>query len=83
LSKKQSDKPIFEYTSGPASQSQKEIMHSNYGILPTPQVNGGKYQCPMCHRSFENLDSYNLHRHEGDQKNVKTQTAGIFHKDEG
>ncbi len=66
---KNNKEPVFEYTGGPASQTEKEVMHSTYGVLPDPQVTSdGKYRCPECGNAFRDLASYNSHRHKGKVK---------------
>lgn len=71
MSQRRDKKKAFECADGPASQTEqaKAIRHSNYEILPAPKVTSdGKYRCPKCGKIFEDLDSYNLHRHESKAK---------------
>ncbi len=70
MSEKKNKKPVFEYT-GSASETEKEIMHSTYGVLPNPQVTSdGKYRCPECGNMFDSLDAYNSHRHSKEKSVV-------------
>ncbi len=71
MSEKKTESPVFEYTGGPASESEKEVMHSTYGVLPNPQITSeGKYCCPQCGKTFNNLNSYDAHRHKNEVKNA-------------